>query len=240
LVLHPAKDRRKRGADGEGRVMASVHLQRGKPTWYGAFTDAYGARKFRSTGTTDKAKAQLICEEWEAMAQRGEEPPRIRKDKDFTMKIGRAKMGAVGASFPKDFTKAEWKTGILEVARLFSSDARMFRIGDVAVFLERKIKESSHSTTKAAWRRQKNKFFKELPISTADVAKCFKVAHRIPPELRRDRLTWHHHFIISKLNEERLISEWLEKADKERLSPEQLKSLVSAQISLLKKKSPLA
>lgn len=41
--------------------MASLHRQHGKPNWFCAYTDADGTRRFKSTGTPDKEKAEVVC-----------------------------------------------------------------------------------------------------------------------------------------------------------------------------------
>ena len=52
--------------------MASIH-KRGKlsPFWYAAFYNADGRRSFKSTGTTDRSKAQRIALEWSETAKEG-------------------------------------------------------------------------------------------------------------------------------------------------------------------------
>lgn len=44
--------------------MSSIHRQPGRPYYFCAFTDPRGFRKFRSTGTSHKAAANVICEAW--------------------------------------------------------------------------------------------------------------------------------------------------------------------------------
>ena len=214
--------------------MASVHLQRGK--WYGAFTDAYGKRHFQSTGKTDKAEAQRICEEWEGMAKKGETPPRIREDKSFSMKLGRAKIGATGATLPKDITYEELLDVLVKVDSLISPDSQKFHIGDYVFRLKSEIDKPIHETKKKALKRVLKDFLARVDqrninnnasaltaVWTVDVEKCVQVAKRIPPSLRRDRLSWEYHFIVSDLEtDQNLMSEWLEKAERDELSVKQL------------------
>ena len=55
--------------------MASIHKdpRDRSPFWYCAFYLPDGRRTFRSTGTTDKRKANTICGEWERTAREGRE-----------------------------------------------------------------------------------------------------------------------------------------------------------------------
>ena len=55
--------------------MASIHKdpRERSPYWYCAFYLPDGRRTFRSTGTTDKRKANTICSEWERAAREGRE-----------------------------------------------------------------------------------------------------------------------------------------------------------------------
>jgi integrase len=41
--------------------MASIHRQKGRSSWYCAYTDQNGARHFKSTRTSDKREARRIC-----------------------------------------------------------------------------------------------------------------------------------------------------------------------------------
>lgn len=45
-------------------IMASIHRQKGKPHWFCAFYDGLGRRRFKSTGTESKSRANIICESW--------------------------------------------------------------------------------------------------------------------------------------------------------------------------------
>ena len=42
--------------------MASLHRQQGKPNWFCAYTDANGKRHLKSTGTSNKKQAKVICD----------------------------------------------------------------------------------------------------------------------------------------------------------------------------------
>ena len=42
--------------------MSSLHRQKGRPNWFCAYRGADGKQHFNSTGTSNKAEAQLICD----------------------------------------------------------------------------------------------------------------------------------------------------------------------------------
>src|SRR5262245_7490632 len=42
--------------------MSSLHRQKGRPFWFCAYRSADGKQHFKSTGTSNKAEAQLICD----------------------------------------------------------------------------------------------------------------------------------------------------------------------------------
>jgi hypothetical protein len=54
-----------------------------KPTsqfWFAAFRDATGRQRRQTTGTTDKAKAKRIAEQYEAAAKRKGDPQKVREN----------------------------------------------------------------------------------------------------------------------------------------------------------------
>jgi len=78
--------------------VASIHKRGGlSPFWYAAFYNADGRRSFKSTGTTDKTKAQRIALEWSETAKEGRSGTltehRIRKTmSDIFLRANREKM----------------------------------------------------------------------------------------------------------------------------------------------------
>src|SRR5947207_14550488 len=42
--------------------MSSLHKQKGRPFWFCAFRSADGRQYFKSTGTTNKTEAKIICD----------------------------------------------------------------------------------------------------------------------------------------------------------------------------------
>jgi hypothetical protein len=99
--------------------MASIH-KRGNlsPFWYAAFYNADGRRSFKSTGTTDRAKAQRIALEWSDAAREGRNGTltelRIRKTmSDIFMRANREKMST---NTVRQFLDAWLKAKELEVA----------------------------------------------------------------------------------------------------------------------------
>ncbi len=99
--------------------MASIHKRGGlSPYWYAAFYNADGRRSFKSTGTTDKTKAQRIALEWSETAKEGRSGTltehRIRKTmSDIFLRANREKM-ATGSV--RQFLDEWLKAKELEVA----------------------------------------------------------------------------------------------------------------------------
>ena len=98
--------------------MPSIHLNKAKPFWYAAFTNADGRRSFKSTGTKDRREAQLTCLEWADAAREGRNGTltehRIRKTmSDIFMRANREKMSTGTA---RQFLDSWLKAKELEVA----------------------------------------------------------------------------------------------------------------------------
>ena len=60
--------------------MASIIRKTTSKLWFAAFRDAKGRQHRKSTGTTDKAKAKRIAQQYEAVAQKKGNPQKVREN----------------------------------------------------------------------------------------------------------------------------------------------------------------
>jgi hypothetical protein len=60
--------------------MATVTRKPTSKFWFAAFRDATGRQRRKTTGTTDKAKARRIAEQYEAAAKRKGDPQKVREN----------------------------------------------------------------------------------------------------------------------------------------------------------------